>query len=170
MRLLSLWEPWATLMALGVKTIETRSWNTAYTGPLAIHASAGGLTHPDLWNLCSEPDFKKALAPHVPAFAYLSGGPTRALQRHLVDSFPRGKILCVVNLIEGVRTEKIWDSYPELRAKEEPFGNYEPLRYGWVTGMIGTLKNPIPYKAKQGLNSVAPDVQAQIEEQLGWKF
>lgn len=37
---LTLWQPWASLVALGVKTIETRSWSTAYRGPLAIHAAA----------------------------------------------------------------------------------------------------------------------------------
>lgn len=37
---LSLWQPWASLIALGVKTIETRSWSTQYRGPLAIHAGA----------------------------------------------------------------------------------------------------------------------------------
>jgi hypothetical protein len=36
---LSLWQPWASLVALGVKTIETRSWSTSYRGPLAIHAA-----------------------------------------------------------------------------------------------------------------------------------
>lgn len=36
---LTLWQPWASLVALGVKTIETRSWSTKYRGPLAIHAA-----------------------------------------------------------------------------------------------------------------------------------
>jgi len=31
-------QPWASLVALGVKTIETRPWSTRYRGPLAIHA------------------------------------------------------------------------------------------------------------------------------------
>lgn len=39
MRALTLWQPWATLVALGVKTIETRSWGTSYRGPLLIHAA-----------------------------------------------------------------------------------------------------------------------------------
>lgn len=39
MKALTLWQPWATLVALGVKTIETRSWSTSYRGPLAIHAA-----------------------------------------------------------------------------------------------------------------------------------
>ena len=37
---LTLWQPWASLIALGVKTAETRSWATDYRGPLAIHAAA----------------------------------------------------------------------------------------------------------------------------------
>ena len=32
MKCISLWNPWATLMALGVKTIETRSWGTDFRG------------------------------------------------------------------------------------------------------------------------------------------
>ena len=40
MRALSLRQPWASLIADGHKTIETRTWRTRYRGPLAIHASA----------------------------------------------------------------------------------------------------------------------------------
>jgi hypothetical protein len=47
-RVLSLWQPWASLVALGVKTIETRSWSTKYRGPLAIHAAARKPTKADL--------------------------------------------------------------------------------------------------------------------------
>ncbi len=40
MKALSLRQPWASLIADGRKTIETRTWRTRYRGPLAIHASA----------------------------------------------------------------------------------------------------------------------------------
>ncbi|MYC08182.1 MAG: ASCH domain-containing protein [Chloroflexi bacterium] len=40
MRALSLRQPWASMVADGRKTIETRTWRTNYRGPLAIHASA----------------------------------------------------------------------------------------------------------------------------------
>lgn len=43
MRGLSLTQPWATLVALGHKHMETRSWPTAYRGWIAIHAA---LTYP----------------------------------------------------------------------------------------------------------------------------
>ena len=38
MKALTLHQPWATLVAVGEKRIETRSWSTDYRGPLAIHA------------------------------------------------------------------------------------------------------------------------------------
>lgn len=48
-RALTLHQPWAQLVALGVKTIETRSWSTSYRGPLAIHA--GKNTEYDGWKV-----------------------------------------------------------------------------------------------------------------------
>lgn len=39
-KVLTLHQPWASLVSLGVKSIETRSWSTKYRGPLAIHAAA----------------------------------------------------------------------------------------------------------------------------------
>jgi hypothetical protein len=41
MKAISLLQPWATLVAIGAKHFETRSWSTAFRGPLAIHASMG---------------------------------------------------------------------------------------------------------------------------------
>lgn len=38
-RALSLRQPWASMVADGRKTIETRTWRTNYRGMLAIHAS-----------------------------------------------------------------------------------------------------------------------------------
>lgn len=38
MKALTLHQPWASLIAVGAKTIETRSWSTSHRGALAIHA------------------------------------------------------------------------------------------------------------------------------------
>lgn len=38
MKAITLTQPWASLLVMGFKRIETRSWNTRYTGPLTIHA------------------------------------------------------------------------------------------------------------------------------------
>lgn len=42
MKALTVTEPWATLIAIGAKRIETRSWPTEYRGPVAIHSRARG--------------------------------------------------------------------------------------------------------------------------------
>ena len=45
MKALTLHQPWASLMAWGVKTIETRGWATAYRGPL-VQALLGKQARP----------------------------------------------------------------------------------------------------------------------------
>lgn len=40
MRTLTVKQPWADLIAGGIKTIEVRSWTTRYRGPVLITASA----------------------------------------------------------------------------------------------------------------------------------
>lgn len=39
MKALTIWQPWASLLACGGKRFETRSWATSYRGPIAIHAA-----------------------------------------------------------------------------------------------------------------------------------
>lgn len=40
MRALSIIQPWASLIATGIKDIENRTWRTNYRGEFLIHASA----------------------------------------------------------------------------------------------------------------------------------
>lgn len=44
MKVISLLEPWASLIKENVKYIETRSWKTNYRGELYIHSSKRKLT------------------------------------------------------------------------------------------------------------------------------
>lgn len=39
MKCLSIRQPWAFLIASGIKLVENRDWYTSYRGPLLIHAS-----------------------------------------------------------------------------------------------------------------------------------
>jgi hypothetical protein len=48
MKFLTIRQPWASLIAVGAKTIETRPFSTKYRGPLAIHA---GLAWPKMMTL-----------------------------------------------------------------------------------------------------------------------
>lgn len=46
LRAITVWEPYATYIACGVKMTETRDWSTPYRGPIAIHAGRGGEPSP----------------------------------------------------------------------------------------------------------------------------
>lgn len=39
MKAITIWQPWASLLAIGAKRYETRNWETKYRGPIAIHAA-----------------------------------------------------------------------------------------------------------------------------------
>ena len=45
MKALTVYQPWASLIACGSKTLETRRWATKYRGPLAIHAAKRPYKH-----------------------------------------------------------------------------------------------------------------------------
>ncbi len=110
MKALTLHQPWATLLAVGAKRIETRAWTTAYRGPLAIHA---GLSTENI-EYAFEPPFKDVLARHG-----IMG----------VSDLPLGAIVGVVNLVEVVPvTGQLIQS---LDWREIAFGNYEIGRYAW---------------------------------------
>src|SRR3954447_12772948 len=46
---LSLKQPWAALVAHGLKTIEVRTWPVSYRGPLLIHAAKLNDIRPEGW-------------------------------------------------------------------------------------------------------------------------
>jgi len=144
-RVLTLWEPWATLMALGEKRIETRSWATKYRGPLAIHAGKGGMRGRMLQAHCARFFFRDALACEV--------------------MYP-GHIVAVVRLFDCYTTERI-SSEANLSRQELAFGDYGLNRFGWATDLCFRLPAPIRYKGGQGLRILPPDVVEQIKAQ-GW--
>src|SRR5207302_1698550 len=63
MKCLSLWQPWASLVVLGAKRIETRSWSTQHRGPLAIHAAKKWEPNKILALIDEEP-YRSALGEH----------------------------------------------------------------------------------------------------------
>jgi hypothetical protein len=169
MKILSLTQPWATLIALGAKAIETRNWRTDYTGLLAIHAAAGlgpvgGRT--GLHALCCCEPFTSVLA-------------TAGYSAHLVPAWglPLGAIVALVEL-EAVHPIHHWPHDPEtptiimsrispkwvpVPEPERSFGNYSPGRSGWLLGNVRPLRRPLPYGGGLGLRTLPAAVAAQVE-------
>lgn len=62
---LSVKQPWAALLAAGVKTVEVRTWPTVRRGPLLIHAAKVPDDRPEGWAL---------VTPELSDLAELRGG------------------------------------------------------------------------------------------------
>lgn len=178
MRCLSLTQPWATLIALGAKKIETRSWATRYRGPLAIHAAkglgpVGGMK--GLVRQCMPSVFYRALLPVLPEHIRDLASPP-AIAEHL----PFGAIIAVCDLRDCVRTEYIasagratsvsWEGERTiwtLTDQERAFGDYSPGRFAWLLANIRPLATPIPATGALGLWTPPDAVAAQITAALG---
>ncbi len=152
MRILTLWQPWATLCALNEKGIETRGWGTSYRGPLAIH-SAQKFT-----------DEAKAIARRDP-FRFV-------LREHGIlepEALPLGAILCVTKLVDCIPT----DGLEVLRAIlaggrfERNFGDYSAGRRAWILARPPIRLEPvIPFKGGQGLRAMTGALAGELAHRL----
>jgi hypothetical protein len=133
-KVLTLTQPWASLVACGAKTIETRSWTTRYRGKLLIHAAKGlaGLTERAYRDLCQTEPFIETLT---------AGGFAAPAD------LPRGAIVAVCNLADVQRI----DIFNLPDEPERSFGHYAADRYAWQLANVIRLPDPIPASGAQGL-------------------
>lgn len=132
MKALSLWQPWASLIAVGAKQYETRSWSTLYRGLLAIHA-AKRYTHEE----------------HNATLDFERRFPFQLLTLH--SPLPLGAILCMVRLTEVLPVASVYGS---LSDSERAFGNYSEGRFAWKLALVEVFDPPIPMRGAQGLFEV----------------
>jgi hypothetical protein len=129
MKALTLWQPWASFVAHGLKTIETRSWGTNYTGWLAVHAAK--TFPPGARQLCKSEPF--------------SGWLKRL--GLTIDTLPHGVVVCRAQLIYAFRITPA----SLIHEFDRQFGNFAHGRYAWVLGAIVAYPDPIPARGRQGL-------------------
>jgi hypothetical protein len=148
MKALSLWQPWASLVATGAKRLETRSWATNYRGPLVIHAAKGGLSKGELIHYLCLWEFQGTLAPLVGKPLDLECKTWPGVVR---SDLPFGKLLCIVDLVDCLPTEKL--TLGEI-GSERHFGDFSLGRYAWKLENVGLLPEPVPMKGARGLFEV----------------
>src|SRR5882724_6996560 len=112
MKCLSVCQPWATLLMLGAKVLETRSWKTGYRGPVAIHSSKKFTPTAKL--LCGREPFASALL-------------RAQVTSH--EQLPPGVILGTVQLEDCLIAEHL-DHQDGLTDAERDFGDFRPGRWG----------------------------------------
>jgi hypothetical protein len=164
MKTISLLQPWATLVAIGAKRIETRSWATSYRGPLAIHASASkqfvNMRGKDY--ICGDEPFCSILRANAEKHS--------STYRDLADMvarpvMPLGYVIATCELIDCIpitrylrerisTRNKVRFDPPIMVPPDEPelsFGDYTPGRYAWILANVKPLAKPIPAKGALGL-------------------
>lgn len=146
MRALSIRQPWASLIALGLKPDETRTFSVSYRGPIAI---AAGATY---------------------------GRRERAARDRILEAFPcvpwrevygdqgdppLGAIVAVAELVhvEVMHPSTIAAASPLARA----VGEWSPGNYAWRLAAVRRLRDPLPFKGALGLIKLSDEVAAEVE-------
>lgn len=157
MKAITLWQPHASLVAIGAKRVETRSWSTSYRGPVAIHASK------------RMPDWARELCFDEPFFSALERAgdwvPDADLPTTTKLNLPFGAIVAAAELwdcrhISGIAGK---DWLP-LDAQELAFGDYSPGRWMWFLCRVRPLPEPIPCRGAQGLWTLPAEVEAAVKQ------
>jgi hypothetical protein len=130
-KVLTITQPYATLITIGAKKIETRNWPTKYRGPLAIHA-AKGITKYERF-LFEDSPFREA---------FRAAGMTSAD----VDA-QRGHIIAVAEIVACAEA----DNHAQVGEPEFSFGDYTPGRFMWLLKNVRRLDKPVLVKGALGL-------------------
>lgn len=137
MKALSLIQPWGSLIHLGLKTIETRTFRTHYRGPLLICASR-------TW---SESIFRRC-----GSFKLIDALVARGEPR----SIPRGVMLCVADLYDCVP----FGSEHAAAAMCSPY--HDEIHWAWMLRNVRAVEQR-PVIGRLGLFNV-PDDSIRILE------
>jgi hypothetical protein len=130
MKALSFYEPYASLLAIGAKKIETRSGQIKYKnyrGPIFIHTSSK--TPKWALNLCQENPYIKS-----------------DLEAANIKEFTLGAIIGMVTIYDVISLDGYNPGVPEIH-----FGDYSPGRIGLLMKNPVRFRKPIPWKGHQGL-------------------
>lgn len=122
MKVLTIKQPWATLIMQGYKRFEFRSWQTKYRGDLLIHAGKG--------------IDKEAI---------------KRLEKYLPDELPTGKILGKVTLVDCIKMspefkEELLKENRDIYTKSSFQENY-----GWQMDNVQVFNEPIEAKGHLSL-------------------
>lgn len=123
MKVLSIKEPFATLIKDGVKIYETRSWRTNYRGEIYIHAS----------------------------LSLSKSERVESANKYLKSEIKPGFILCKCELVDCIPMTDEFIKYINKETSECDYGLYSEGRYAWKLKLLEVLDEPIPAKGKLGI-------------------
>lgn len=155
--LLSLWQPWASAIALGKKRNETRSWKTNRFQWVAIHSTLRPARVAEI----------NSIQAHLKAL----NGSIQPLEidgslKWMKDN-PKG---CIVALAHLKTYELINTRYTtQLTPLERCLGNYNPdgSRYSWEFDQVIPLDDLIQIKGGQGITPISdPYIKQTLSDKI----
>jgi hypothetical protein len=136
MKVITIKQPWASIIIEGIKDIENRTWKTKYRGKILIHASAKQIKTKDII-FPSNDVWLRNVPDNIREMAFFNKNITSAIigSVEIVD--------CVVN-------------HPSIWAEKSNFDAYDDeaqsnIIYNWVLANPIKFTEPIPAKGKLSL-------------------
>jgi activating signal cointegrator 1 len=136
---ITLTPPWSSLIARGLKRIETREWRPDYRGPILIHAAKNA------------PGWAQEMAEDWWECGLIDRW----------DRLPKGALVAAAVLVDCHKTEEVAKRLI-LTAEEREFGDFSPGRWAWVLTDVIPLPHPIPWRGALNL------WECECEEVLVW--
>lgn len=122
MKVLTIKQPWASLIMQKDKRFEFRSWQTKYRGDLLIHAGKG-----------IDKEAMKRLAKYIP------------------ENMPTGKILGQATLVDCVKMSPEFKGFLLKENKDIYADSSFKENYGWQLDNVEVFDEPIEAKGKLSL-------------------
>lgn len=122
MKVLTIKQPWSTLIMQGYKRFEFRSWQTKYRGQLLIHAGKS--------------IDKEAM---------------KRLEKYIPEEMPLGRILGKVNLRNCIKTTPEFFVEIQKENKDIYSKSIFKEAFAWQVEVMENFKNPIEVKGMLGL-------------------
>lgn len=133
MKALTVWQPYASLLVMGLKEYETRGWETKYRGPLIIHAAK-------LNDNARKDDIDRVVT---------------VLREHGMDKEAEAlfeacgrSFGCAVGVVDLTGCSAMMDGGTVL---ENAVGYFGEGRFGWKCDNPRMFASPIQVPGKQGL-------------------
>lgn len=157
MKVLTLWQPWASLLAAGIKRHETRSWSTNYRGLLLVHAAA------------SEPLSVLSVVCAEPALQLDPGATTFDARSRAFRALPRGAVVGVVRLddVQPISEDRVraYRARSPGNADEIKRGDWSAGRFAWACTALARV-DPIAHAGAQGLRDAPTSLVRAVLEDL----
>lgn len=135
MKVISVWNPWATLLVHGFKFNETRGW----AAPDSLIGQRIGIASTRI----VKPEQRRAYADPVFQEAYAQTGLPP------IDQLQNGYLLGTAFLHScDLITE---EDFGDITAEEKAFGWYEPGRWAWRMRYPFLLPEPVRVRGNQGI-------------------